>query len=416
MNARALGVVWLLTCASCTSVEIVPNDGGGGPIAGSPSSGGFDAVGGSGEGGLGGAPTAGSPEPGPVPGCEALELVGEPVLLFNDGPPIDTHVSLAALPSGQVGLAYLNGWADGAELRSRTIGDAFVAWPPSVSDIAVQYEGSVASHVAISSHLPNGLFTLTAGVRGIYSFSTPGAVRADTDWVQTFLEPTPGTPFDVERFGSGPSSYVLDTYDSIDAPVPSNSFELPPSSCHTMRLATGDGGQLFSMASDYYCDDPPRVDFLRKGSGGIELVASIDLPVAPEQQSLAPRPGGYWYFTSSSSEGIGSHAYPLDASGQLAGEPWNDPFTYGDFSPQFLPWRDGFVGTHREDGEMSLFVSDGFNRTDSLPIPGLGVSSIASASPLAMALGGDDSSSVLVAYPIIDGIALARLDCVTPIK
>ncbi|MBL8743442.1 MAG: hypothetical protein JNK04_20170, partial [Myxococcales bacterium] len=98
-------------------------------------------------------------------------------------------------------------------------------------------------------------------------------------------------------------------------------------------------------------------------------------------------------------------------------EPWHDPYFYGDFTPHLRAWRDGFVGGHREDGIVSMFVSDGFNRTDMAPIPGTdAMQSIASRTELAIAVGGPDEGSFLMAYPTINGILLARADCVTPFK
>lgn len=118
-------------------------------------------------------------------------------------------------------------------------------------------------------------------------------------------------------------------------------------------------------------------------------------------------------------DGVGTYAYALDEGGLPIGEPWHDEYIFGNFTPHLRAWRDGFVGGHRgaDDGVVSIFVSDGFNRTDMAAIPGTdAMQAIGSDTELVVAVGGPDSGSFLMAYPTLDGILLARADCFTPFK
>ncbi|MFO0555702.1 MAG: hypothetical protein U0271_45415 [Polyangiaceae bacterium] len=412
-----LGVALVaVACAACGDDAVTD---GGASSGGSPSTGGLGGGGGSpsvgGQGG-GGTGAGGAPVPGPVPGCEVLALAGDPELFATPPfPPLETEMALASLDGDRAGLTYLRGWADSAELRSRTIDGAFTSWPPTVSDPTVQFQGFIANRPRLDSALPNGLFSMGFGPYGVYSFDSTSVVRPFEDtWSQAFLEPQTGV-LDIVTFDFNALTFGLLVFDSVDATVPSASSDIPIGGCKTVRMATSGDNALFSIATDYYCDEAPRVDFFRKSANGVELVGGFDLPVKPLYQSLAPRAdGGYWYFVSSNTPGQGSYAYALDADGAVVGDPWHDDYAFGDFAPQFLPWRDGFVGTHR-DGKVSIFVTDGFNRTSAPPLDGTDTQALASRSPLAVAIGGVDSGSFLVAYPTMEGILMARFDCVTPL-
>jgi hypothetical protein len=281
----------------------------------------------------------------------------------------------------------------------------------------VQHEGFVATRYLVDGTLSNGVFSGAPGARGIFSFDQIGPLRElESSWRHAFPQSGPGTPFDVVA-DTGLWSYSLLSFESLAAPTPAATLEIPLSGCRTTRMAQGDGGPLFSIGTDWYSDDLPRVDFFKRSASGIEVTGGFDLPFQPEKQSLARRDGGFWYFISSGDSQSGSYAYPLDENGALAGQVWFDDYNYGNFSADYLAWRDGFFGSHREDGSPSIFVSDGYNRTDSIPIPGAeAMQGLSSFEAVGMAIGGADDSMLLVAYPTLNGIVVARFECVTPFK
>jgi hypothetical protein len=416
--------LWVLCCVwvGCRDVRVVPQDGGGPGSAGAPSIGGFTGSGGApsvgGFAGSGGTstvttgPMGGSPTPGPVPGCESLELVGEPILLPHDGPTFSRDHSLVPLDGDRVGLVYRSN----SEARTRILDDAFSVWPPTVEDAIVISNGFLGGPPVVLSSLPSGLFTLRSlgylSETGVYAFGEAGAVRSGEVFWNMFLYPGPETPFDVVTSeGLGPQ---LLGFASLDAPRESFTQTVGDTSCGLgFMMATGETGTLFA-AVNYDCE--PKVDLYRRGSGGLELTAMLPLPVQGTDHRLETRPGGFWYFVTDWME-AGTYAYALDEEGVLVGEPWHDPYTFGDFTPHLRSWRNGFVGGHRDGSGVSMFVSDGFHRTDMVGvIPGTEpVLSIASNTRLAIAVGGPDSGSFLMAYTTSPGVLLARAECVTPL-
>jgi hypothetical protein len=419
----------VIACAGCTDVVIIPNDGGGpssggsSPIGGFDGSGGFDGGGFDSSGGavpIAGGPAGGSPSPGPVPGCEALELVGEPILLPNeDAPPWDWNASLVTLDGDRAGLVYMSsGYGSDGEVRTRTIDGAFSSWPPTINDSLVVYEGFIGDVPLVLSALPSGLFSLSLGAPGIYAFDAPGAVReAEMGWSSVFVYPEAGTPFDVVSYDDI-AGHQLHGFPSLDAPSETVGQTFAVESCGRVTMATGPSGTLLSAGTSSFCGQSPQVELFKKGPGGLVLAATLPLAAHPSEERLAARPGGYWYFMANWDGQTGTYAYALDEDGVPVGEPWHDPYFFGDFTPHLRAWRDGFVGGHRaEGGILSIFVSDGFNRTDMAPILDIDpMQSIASKTELAVAVGGPDSGSFLMAYPTMSGILLARAECVTPFK
>lgn len=386
-------------------------------MGGADGVGGFTNAGGQGEGGQGegGLGIGGAPQPGLVPGCESLELAGDPVLVPEDH---GWHAALAARDGGRAALVFMDGryGSEATTMVSRTLEGPFEDWPPTVNDPVVHFQGSIGNVPELTSSRLDGTFTLGSGVRGIFSFDQPGAVReAEPGWAQLFAHPEPGGGFDVVSFDSDTFAYGLHHLTSASAPSSAPVGPFPETGCRTMRAVFDGDSALISSASNWYCDGPPRVDFHRRDADGLTYLGGFDLPFSPDEQELAARDGGYWYFISERSAHLGSAVYALDESGAPIGAPLLNEEAFADFSPAFRAWRNGFVASRSTVDGLSIYASDGFNRTDLLPID-LSSVSIASRTDLAMLVGGENQRSILMAYPTIDGILLMRADCYTPFK
>jgi hypothetical protein len=339
-------------------------------------------------------------------------LVGEPILLPHDGRTFSRDHSLVPLDGDRVGLVYRSN----SEARTRILDQAFSAWPPLVGDAIVISDGFQGGPPVVLSSLPSGLFTLRSlgylSETGVYAFGEAGAVRNGEVFWNMFLYPGPETPFDVVKYDD--TGYQLLGFASLDAPDETLTQTVGDHSCALGFLAaTGETSSVIAALSVAPCD--PKVELYRRGSNGLEQTATLPLAVHAQENWLAPRPGGFWYFLSDWMEG-GTYAHALDEAGVPIGEPWHDPYTFGDFTPNLRSWRDGFLGGHSDASGVSLFVSDGFHRTDMGVIPGTEPAlSIASKTKLAVVVGGPDSGSFLMAYATSPGVLLARAECVTPL-
>lgn len=391
------------------STNVIVQEGGGGQ---GPQLGGLGGLGGA--GGVGGAGGAGGEPPTVVPGCEQLVFVGEPVIV----PPLSSmifsrEVRAAPLAGGRVGMTWLN--YDNTTfmdvLMSNTIEAPFDTWPPAVNPAVQAFSAElISNHPGPIESRVDGTFAVGPGPRGIFAFEHTGPVSPFGDrWAQAFPEPAPSSGVLGVAFDSSSLTYTLESLPDLSGSAPSYVGTFASEWCVTTRAVFDSDSTFFSSGTDYYCEDAPRVDFHRLTSGELVWLSGFDLPFVPIKQELERRPGGgYWYSISNYIDGIA--VYMLDDRGSPVGDPWTDSYTYGDTSPMFHPWRDGFVVSKRTVDGISVFVSDGYNITAS---DAQLVEVKSSNSELAMVTGGANDTSIFFAYPVMQGIELFRADCVT---
>ncbi len=400
----------------CTTVEVVPSDGGAGGATAPPGpstggSGGNDA-GGSGVGAAGGS------EPGLVPGCEVLELAGEPLVV---GPEFPRRTWLLARENEGATLMVEERIALSGETAfvSYSMADPFGAWPPRLGARVEHLQEDVYNARGVLFGRADGTFALAPGARAVFQAGSPGVARAFEDgWTQVLPHPTAAGPFDVVHTDTTLVTNLMQLTDLAATPTLLGTLNGPE--CATVRAASGPGGRVYSRAPDWYCaDQTPAVSFQRVVEGRLENLGGFPLPFNPWLQWLEPRTDGYWYamwrFDTAADDGSPVHSglvvYALDRNGQRVGDPFIDDSVFGDTPWMFRPWRDDFVVSHRSEAGISVYVTDGHNRTSTVELP---VDLIESRAELAIITGGPDERSILFAYPTWPGVALYRADCVTP--
>jgi hypothetical protein len=178
---------------------------------------------------------SGAPVPGPVPGCETLSLVGDPVLI----PGTDyfaSYAQLAMLDGNRAGLSFMSHLiSQSTDVLSLVIDDPFGAWPPVLNDSVLHFEGEIYNAPGAMNAQPGGTYAVGFGVRRILAFDQPGVVRDfDQGWSQVF--PYPDGGFDILKY-SDALGYELQHLASAASASPVAS--LPSPGCLTVRSVLG---------------------------------------------------------------------------------------------------------------------------------------------------------------------------------
>lgn len=382
--------------------------GSGSGVAGGPatSTGGAGGIGGEGAGGEGAGGEAaqglcaGPPvdEPTPVPGCESLVWVGEPVAVVLEGWPRQQG---ALLDGGDVGLVHLT--IDSGPVVSRRIASPFASWPPAISEAVPVLPGSSTGVVPFFSARSDGTFAVYtdgAGAVGTFGESTVGL---RPDWGVFALDPRPGAGGFLVGIGTV-EHFAAVVEGSVGVDV--HTFE---PGCIPPRGFVNDEGEL--MASNLRgaagCNGPlDQLALLRARSDGGEDLDVLELGAPASDHRIVTRPGGAWLGLQL---GMDLCVVPVDADGGLAGPALVTP-TEANLS--IAPWRGGLAFSIREDNTLAIGLTDGVNITRT---PFLADDFAVPLHPLDL-VASSDGRSVLATFdgfgPGGVGLYVARADCV----
>lgn len=410
-----------ILAAAVTACEpeilVPPDQGGGGAGAAPPHVGGHGGqpTGGDSTGGFGGVGGSGGSEPGPVPGCEALEWAGDALRLPDV---VSTHVHLVGLGGGRVGLVYVDKTLQtpGDLVASVTIEDPFGTWPPAMSAPVEHLQEKLLNSEGFLSARPDGAFALSENVRAAFMFGVPGVTRRFDEWEPIMLEPNAGGGAYQADWNIDTRSIELRYFASVtDDSEPTFAGTFPTSNlCHTMRSAPLGPGLLVALGPEYFCREPSGlVELYSVGPDGIDAVTSFEIAYSPRKQRLVPRQNGYWYGIAPD-DGEPLIAYALDATGNRVEDPWVfEPVEETRYPRDFAAWRGGLaIALNEALGAVRVAVWNGKNVTyvgeaDHGELTG-------TMNYVPMVVGGIDDRSVLVAYPSTDGIRIRRADCSSP--
>lgn len=345
--------------------------GAGGSVASVAAAGGDG--GSHGDGGAGGAGTGSGGEggalaaPDPVPGCEELVWVGEPLWIevrFWPAPRV------ATLASGDVGLVYIDDEPNPSTAESLLLAEPFAAWPPVLG----------ATAIAMTSDDPNGFYNedprISARDDGTFALMVPGqhaGVVARYGEVPDHVE-VPGL---LTVLPTGDAAYRMawdedgdwrvDHLPTLDS-APVFLGVLPPHPCWTERtIILPDGSFLLSQGPSSYCEENVTLRLTRGSTAGLEEVASLP-STGLWDHALVPRADGAWLALA---EVTHLTVLSLDATG-APGEPaWvmRRPLHAWFFA--MAPWRGGFALAEftGDDGRggwgVRAVVSDGVHTTTS---------------------------------------------------
>ncbi|NUP09206.1 MAG: hypothetical protein HOW73_24410 [Polyangiaceae bacterium] len=400
-------------------VEIIDDptpQGGGGAGAGGTASatGGSDqgAGGVGGAGGFGGLGGSGGSEPGVVEGCEKLEWAGEPIVVPASG---SREVHLVRLEDGQVGVVYVDNTLQdpGEVVASFTIDDPFGAWPPAFSAPVEHVVDQFYNNPGLLSARPDGTVAMSGGAHALFTLGQPDLMRRLDGGATPLVAPTPDGGFYETHANFDTNELEIEHYATIDQ-AEGNPLEALPvdSACLTVRAAPHGADLLVAAASAYYCDDGVHTTtILRLSPSGFVTTAAFDIPAwAVKQRLLSHSGGGYWYGVVSEDGTPRLVAYPLDAAGTLAGDPWLVESEDERYVRDLTSWRDGIAFAYNDYMSMGVAVFDGKNRSYvDVPDPGVFTGSRNYAPMLS---GGPDERSILLAYASLEGIRVRRADCV----